>query len=149
MTVFPQSAWLEALGWTLVNSWWQFGILWMVWLLIQKVWPRASSASRYNLAVGFLLTGTIWAIIGFIGRYLNLPAAGAGPATPPAIATPASWPALQELPSLIFPFISILYLAWLAYKLSHLFIQLRSIRSLANSGLRKVPVQWRIFTEAM
>lgn len=149
MTVFSQSAWLEALGWTLVNSWWQFGILWMVWLLIQKVWPRASSASRYNLAVGFLLTGTIWAIIGFIGRYLNLPAAGAGPATPPAIATPASWPALQELPSLIFPLISILYLAWLAYKLSHLFIQLRSIRSLANSGLRKVPVQWRIFTEAM
>jgi beta-lactamase regulating signal transducer with metallopeptidase domain len=148
MALLPQYAWLEALGWTIVNSWWQFGLLWIGWLLLQKVWPRASASTRYNLGITFLLIGTGWFLTGFVLRCL-----APGRELESVIFQSGNnsgwWLSIQKIPSLVFPYLSIAYLAWIGIKLFQLVFQYRQVKLNGISGLHKVPTTWRIFSEAM
>lgn len=148
MTLLPQYAWLEALGWTIVNSWWQFGLLWTCWLLLQKVWPRASASTRYNLGIAFLLIGTGWFLIGFILRCLA-PELEPEPVLFQSGNSFGWWLSILKIPSLFFPYLSIAYLSWLGIKLFRLVFQYRQVKLSGISGLHKVPSTWRIFSEAM
>lgn len=149
MSLLPQFAWLEALGWTIVNSLWQFGILWMVWLLLQKVWPRASASTRYNLAVSILLLGTSWAFLGFIARCIDLHQQLSDASNSYSTVGFGGLDQIRQLPGILFPYLSIAYLTWLAYKITQLFIQFKSLKTLGSSGLHRVPAQWRVFLETM
>ncbi len=66
MHLFYQPAFMEALGWALVDSFWKMGGLWIAYLLITGNGKRFSAAARYFLAVAFISGGTVWA-------FLNIP----------------------------------------------------------------------------
>jgi beta-lactamase regulating signal transducer with metallopeptidase domain len=149
MDLLPQYAWLEALGWALVNSWWQFGILWIVWMLVQKLWPLPSASSRYNLAMAFLLLGTVWAIT--TGIRSGLPAANTlqYQSTLSNTLTNSWWLALQGMISRFIPVFSVIYLLWLSVRFGQLAFQFRDLRRGTQAGIRKAPAAWRIFVETM
>lgn len=148
MDLLPQQAWLEALGWALVNSWWQFGILWIVWMLVQKLWPLPSASSRYNLAMVFLLLGTAWAIK--TGIRTGLPALdGFQQTTLPNTRVNSTWLVLQGVFTHAIPILSLIYLLWLSVRFGQLAFQYRDLRKGAHAGIRKAPATWRIFVETM
>lgn len=149
MDLLPQNAWLEALGWAIVNSWWQFGILWIVWLLVQKLWPLPSAASKYNLAMALLLLGSAWVVstgFTFEGRdqlYSGLAQDKS------ALLGVSWWQQLQIAFHQLFSFISLFYLVWLAYRFAQLAFQYQDLRRDARMGLHKSPATWRIFVDTM
>lgn len=149
MDLLPQNAWLEALGWAIVNSWWQFGILWIVWLLVQKLWPLPSAASKYNLAMALLLLGTAWVVstgLAFEGSdqlYSGLAQDKS------ALLGVSRWEQLQIAFHQLFSFISLFYLVWLAYRFTQLAYQYQDLRKGARMGLHKSPATWRIFVDTM
>jgi len=149
MDLLPQNAWLEALGWAIVNSWWQFGILWIVWLLVQKLWPLPSSASKYNLAMALLLLGTAWVVsTGF--AFEGSAQLHTGLTKDKSALLGVSWSEqLQVAFYQLFSFISLFYLVWLAYRFVQLAFQYQDLRRDARMGLHKSPATWRIFIDTM
>ncbi len=157
MELLPQNAWLEALGWALVNSWWQFGILWFVWLLLQKLWPQPSSSFRFNLALGLLLTGTAWVFATGFLHYAEAVNSGNGSSSP---VSPAGleltntglegwWTFFQSLLHAIIPYLSITYLGWLLLRSVRMGYQYRNIQLQSVNGLKKIPTTWRLFVASM
>ncbi|MDP4252041.1 MAG: M56 family metallopeptidase, partial [Bacteroidota bacterium] len=64
MSHFLNAENLNSLGWSLLNSIWQIGILWVIYLLIAKTSKRFSAAARYNLALLFSSLGFVWFLYG-------------------------------------------------------------------------------------
>ncbi|MCU0386196.1 MAG: M48 family metalloprotease, partial [Flavihumibacter sp.] len=128
---------------------WQFGILWIVWLLVQKLWPLPSAASKYNLAMALLLLGTACVVstgIAFEGSaQLNSDLVQ----DRSALLALAWWQQLQIAFYQLFSFISIFYLVWLAYRFAQLAFQYQDLRRDARMGLHKSPPTWRIFIDTM
>lgn len=150
MNVIPQNLWLEALGWTIINSWWQFGILWLIWKLIQRVWPGFSSSHRYILALIVVISGSFWSIGGFLVRILTT--AGASNLSPGGIYERMAFTGTAGGPGLLSAFISavsIVYLIWIGYRFTRLFYHFSDVTRLVETGLEKMPVNWRLFTENM
>ena len=146
MPNLPQAALLESLGWTILNSWWQFGILWLLYLFIKKVLPGLRSAQRYNLLIFLLMTGILWSVYFFFvqlaaadSNELNQVASWNLPFTDGGHFQAASWL------DLALPYISIIYLSWLTIKLLQFFRQLWFTQSVTAEGLQKAPVKWRIY----
>jgi beta-lactamase regulating signal transducer with metallopeptidase domain len=63
-----QSAFAEALGWSLVDSLWQTGTLWGVYSLITLNGKNYSPTARHNLAFLSILAATAWL---FVSLYIN------------------------------------------------------------------------------
>jgi beta-lactamase regulating signal transducer with metallopeptidase domain len=59
MHLFTQSALLRALGWSLFNSIWQMGFLWLFYRTFVAAFGRSSARIRHNLALGLVSIGTI------------------------------------------------------------------------------------------
>ncbi|MCF1714834.1 M48 family metalloprotease [Flavihumibacter sp. RY-1] len=149
MDLLPQNAWLEALGWAIVNSWWQFGILWIVWLLVQKLWPLPSAASKYNLAMALLLLGSAWVVsTGFTFEASDQLYSGLAQDNS-ALLGISWWEQLQRGFYQLFSFISLFYLVWLAYRFTQLAFQYQDLRRDARMGLHKSPATLRIFVDTM
>src|SRR4051812_44259459 len=60
MSMLGQSAFLKALGWALLNSLGQFGLLSLIFILLSGVRKNISSNARHNLALWFLSIGFLW-----------------------------------------------------------------------------------------
>ena len=41
----------EMIGLTILHSLWQITLLWIILVAVLKLWPKASSAVRYHLAI--------------------------------------------------------------------------------------------------
>ena len=149
MDLLPQHAWLEALGWAIVNSWWQFGILWIVWLLVQKLWPLPSAASKYTLAMVLLLLGTAWVIATGLGFEGSDQFHTGFTHNTSALLRVTWWGQLQIAVHQLFSFISLFYLLWLAYRFAQLGFQYQDLRRGARTGLHKSPATWRVFVDTM
>ncbi len=62
---------LIALGWSLLNSIWQMGILWLAYLLMTRNHKRFSAAGRHNLALLLSGLGFVWFIFSLIMGLLH------------------------------------------------------------------------------
>lgn len=72
MTAFLQSHFLQALGYTIANSFWQAAILWILVIIIKSI-LRISSSKKYALAVLAQVAGVIWFIytLSFYFSYIS------------------------------------------------------------------------------
>lgn len=150
MPNLPQAALLEALGWTIVNSWWQFGILWLLFLFIKKVLPGMRSALRYNLLLVLLMIGLSWTFLSLLIRLNTDDSSLLVPVT--ALQDNLAltlYDKLHYLVSLTLPYLSLIYLIWLFFKLLQFTHQLWFTRQVTMEGLVKAPVKWRIFLESI
>lgn len=63
MVEILRSSFFEALGWSLIDSLWQNGILWGLYCALTLNGKKYSSSARHNLAFLFSLSGTSWFFI--------------------------------------------------------------------------------------
>jgi beta-lactamase regulating signal transducer with metallopeptidase domain len=73
MHLLTHSAILRALGWSLFNSLWQMGLLWLfysVTVLFFRNWP---SRVRHGLLLLLLTAGSVWSAVTFISAYWLAP----------------------------------------------------------------------------
>ncbi len=148
MPHLPQALYLEALGWSLLNSWWQFGILWVLYLFLKWLLPLRSAATRYNLARLLLGIGVIWFGVGLL---LTL--------SRDAIPTPTISLQNDELVqnyflwrnniSKILPWLSFAYLIWLVFSCLGLWRSFYQNEIVRSKGLERAPVEWRLFLQEM
>src|SRR5687768_8603891 len=74
MAGISQSAFLQALGWATLNSFWQMALLWAAFLTVQYFF-RLSSNKKYLGALAALGIGVAWFLATFLLYYQSGPAA--------------------------------------------------------------------------
>jgi len=141
MHLLTQSALLQALGWTLMNSLWQMGLLWLSWWLLTLLFQQAPSRFRHGLALALLAFGTFGSLVTFIATYFF---DGGGWATLRA----DSWGNTNRLIATALPYCSVLYLLVLGVLLTRYCRQVLHARRLTREGLSKMPAGLRVFVES-
>jgi beta-lactamase regulating signal transducer with metallopeptidase domain len=149
MRFFDQSLLLHGLGWSLIDSFWQMGFLWFLYIFLIGKGNRFSAASRHNLAVMLSSIGFFWFCATFVWHLTGL--SGSSPLN----YLVALWSPGNKLLSLVNQaksyineysiYLSVVYLFAIGI------ISLRYLRYFAHlkklklSGLRKVPSELGLF----
>lgn len=66
------SAFLKALGWSLIDSLWQMGVLWLSYILITGNGKRFTASYRYSLSLLAIFSGCLWFIVSFALNYYHV-----------------------------------------------------------------------------
>jgi beta-lactamase regulating signal transducer with metallopeptidase domain len=143
MHLLTQSALLQALGWTLVNSLWQMGLLWLTWILLTALFHQSPARFRHGLALTLLGFGALGSMVSFVANYFfgNYFFDDGGRIIPGV----AGWGTIRLWIPLILPYCSSLYLlvlGGLLFRYFHLYLQ---SRRLTREGLTRAPAEFRVF----
>lgn len=65
------SSFLNALGWSLIDSLWQMGTLWIIYTLIIRSLRKSGPSFRYLLGVGLFSIGSLWFLINIGYNYYH------------------------------------------------------------------------------
>lgn len=150
MHLLTQSTLLRALGWSLLNSFWQMAFLWLTYVFFTNIFRRASSGVRYGLAVILLGAGTVWTGISFFNAFLS----AGDPAQSYQLGIPyfshAHWVGSilltgRQLINESIPWCSTLYLLTLLFLFARYGKQYLYSRRLMRTGLSKAAPELRIF----
>jgi len=66
MNLLNQSAFLKALGWSLLDSLWQMALLWLVYIVLTANGKKLLSRQRHTIALLSLAGGSLWFVINLI-----------------------------------------------------------------------------------
>ncbi|HPG12038.1 MAG TPA: M56 family metallopeptidase [Chitinophagaceae bacterium] len=138
-----QTDFLHALGWALLNSFWQMAILWMAWQCIFLIHKKASATTRSTTATFFLTAGFVWFLITLTGAFTG--SASIVVSDKNIINTIYSDTESRLLT--ILPYASALYLLLLIFPLLHFIRNYRYVGVIRKYGLSKIDVQWRLFVQ--
>lgn len=152
MNLVHQSAFLKALGWSLLDSLWQMGVLWLMYVLLTANGKRLHARQRHTLALLSLAGGSLWFLITLVINFYKAVAAPEVikvmvmpgdmiPATSNSTGLPAQWlePAL--------PFVSVAYLLIISLLFIRFYHQYRYTRRLSHEGLQKARVEFRLYLQ--
>src|ERR1700730_6628061 len=151
MALLGQSAFLKALGWALLNSIWQMGLLWVIFLLLTACMRKLTAQMKHSLAVMLLGTGFCWFAFTLASQYLDY-------SENPAILTlsnpdPSSQNLMDMFGSLTkvlegsLPYFSIVYLGITAFLFFRFTSQYRYTNFLCNEKVHKPNVSIRIYVQ--
>jgi Zn-dependent protease with chaperone function len=107
MQLILHSGLLTSLGWSLLNSFWQMGLLWLLYSLVTLSPNRLTAAARHNLAFILLAFGAGWFLAGFFDRDQLLSAALFSGGFPAGLSVLAA--SIDQ----VLPYFSFIYLATL------------------------------------
>ncbi|AXY74930.1 hypothetical protein D3H65_13435 [Paraflavitalea soli] len=152
MNLVNQSAFLKALGWSLLDSLWQMGVLWLIYVLLTANGKKFNARQRHTLALLSLAGGSCWFLITLV---INFYKAAATPQfvtllvnAGEAINTPASFKSnIAGWLELVLPFLSVAYLLMTAWLFFRFYRQYRYTRQLFHQGLQKINPEWRVFLQ--
>jgi beta-lactamase regulating signal transducer with metallopeptidase domain len=133
MHLLTQSALLQALGWSLLNSLWQMGLLWFFYKVLILLFPDISARMRHGLILSSLVAGTFWSVSGFVSASMG--AAGILPVLAPVRSFIANF----------LPYGSSLYLLILAGLLVRYFYHYFYSTRLTREGLSRIEPGYRVF----
>lgn len=153
MNLLNQSAFLKALGWSLLGSLWQMGLLWLVYLVFTANGRKLLSRQRHTIALLSLAGGSLWFLITFSVNFYK--AANGIPlftftlggnlatTTSGLMALINHWfePAL--------PFLSLAYLLTATFLFVRFYFQYRRTQQLYTTGLQKAHPEWRAFLQQL
>lgn len=139
MAGISQSAFLQALGWATLNSFWQMALLWAGFLTVQYFF-RLSSHKKYLGALAALALGFAWFVGTFILYYQS------GPAASLFVSTDAATPGLATW-NIILSSASLAYLLLLMVPAYRLFKNWQYIEYLKKYGLEKSGLEYRLFVK--
>ncbi len=151
MNLLAQSAFLKALGWALLHSLWQMGVLWLLYALLTGNGKRFQSRQRYNLALILVSIGTLSFVYTLIKEFYQL-------AEPTIVYhqvnsfSTTDTSLISQAASLLdpaLPVLSVFYLLVIVLLFARFFRQYYFSRQLINSGLQKVNPELRLFLEQM
>ncbi|WP_207493554.1 M56 family metallopeptidase [Aridibaculum aurantiacum] len=154
MIQVTQSPFLQALGHAIINSLWQFALLWLLYIIITGI-SRMKSHGRFVTAMLFQFSGFAWFLFTFIFYYqqcLQYPSMAILPGhLHDAVASTTNL--RQQLflfmvkAELVLPYLSIAYLSLLLF-LSVKWVQAyRYTNRIKTTGLQKIDVDWRLFVQ--
>lgn len=152
MNLVNQSAFLKALGWSLLDSLWQMGVLWLIYVLLTANGKKFNARQRHSLALLSLAGGAFWFLITLVINFYQAAAApqmvtllvnaGETIASPASIkSNMATW--LEP----VLPFLSVTYLLITAWLFFRFYRQYRYTRQLFHQGLQKINPEWRVFLQ--
>lgn len=148
MNVLYQSAFLKALGWSLLDSFWQMGILWLVYVLLTGNGKKFKSGQKHSLALLSLAGGAIWFLITLIFHFHRLVDGAAFTVNAGSAETGTSWTSITSFFSYIesaLPFLSLAYLLAVIYLFIRLYRQYYITQKLFSTGICKVKPELRVF----
>ncbi|MCY7420734.1 MAG: M48 family metalloprotease [Chitinophagaceae bacterium] len=159
MFQFSQSPFLQALGYTIVNSLWQFATLWLIYLAVNSVF-NISSHKKYAAAVSLQLVGFAWFLFTFIFYYnkcFYLAATGAAFNNELISFGQMSYTGsvkdrvlLGILRTEVFlPYLSVAYLIIFCFLIIKWVQAFRYTNFVQVTGLEKIDVQFRLFVERL
>jgi beta-lactamase regulating signal transducer with metallopeptidase domain len=138
MTAWSQSPFLQALGWAMLNSFWQMALIFASFSALQHV-VRLSSQRKYVLAIGSMGIGLFWFTCTFFA-FFSKGADGTILAKHPFAPTSQTWNILLSSASLA-------YLVLLLVPTYRLFKNWRYIVHLKRRGLQKTAMEYRLFVK--
>lgn len=125
---------LSALGSSVLNSFWQMGLLWLIVIAITKYRKNISPETLGNISFTALVAGFVAFIATFIISYQSPDAAGV-----------LVWTANSYLPGVIINTSAGIYLLLLLLPVTRLLIGYKNVRLLKTTGLQRAPGKYKIF----
>jgi len=153
MILLGQSAFLKALGWALLNSLWQFSVLWLVFMILIRQRKSLSPAVKHAFALAFLVAGFVWFGVGLSAEYFEYKSDGG--ASPPGIqfTTSAFYSGLYRSAAQFLEsnlaYLSALYLiivGGLFTRFSRYFYHAHTIQT---KGISKLPADLRLYVQQL
>jgi beta-lactamase regulating signal transducer with metallopeptidase domain len=147
-----QSAFLKALGWSLLDSLWQMALLWLVYIGLTANGRKLLSRQRHTIALLSLAAGSMWFLITLIVNFYKaakgVPVETLYVTDTDTIYLTASWPniIIRWLEPAL-PFLSLAYLLAAAFLFIRFYIQYRQTQLLFTTGLQKADPEWRAFLQ--
>ena len=149
MNFLNQLPFLKALGWTLLDSLWQMGILWLLYVLLTANGKKFQSNQRHTLALFSLMGGSLWFVITFFIHFnaiLKTPAAFYSNTFITNLANSANgFSYLPEIIGATLSFFSIGYLIILSFLFIKLYRQYNHTKYLYSNCKHKAAPELRIF----
>jgi len=139
------SAFLNALGWSLVNSVWQFAICWFAYRVFIAGASRLPAAIKHTAALCLLFSGSLFFVFECIWKYNtgNTPAIGL--ITSENSNWYQGWQATGHYLDSFMPYWSLLYLACIVLLFLKLAFFVRRAGNLHHNGVSKISARWRIY----
>lgn len=150
MALLGQSAFLKALGWALLNSIWQIGLLWLMFLLLTACMRKLTAQMKHSLAVILLGTGFCWFAITLAGGYLTysehpVVVNVAGDAKPENIL--GYFGVFTKGIEFALPYLSVLYLGVTLFLFFRFAAQYRYTNHLCTQNIQKPQASVRIYVQ--
>ena len=159
MFQISQSIFLQALGYSIINSIWQFGFLWLIYLLLNCV-ASLSSHKKYAAAISLQLAGFLWFVITFIFYYNKCTyLVNTGTTLNDGLISFGQMPYTGSIKDRILlgilsteaflPYLSLAYIIIFFFLVLRWAEAFRITRSLHLNGLEKIDVEFRLFVEKL
>lgn len=154
MDVLNQSAFLKALGWSILDSFWQMGILWLLYVMLTGNGKRFNSPQRHSLALLSLGAGSLWFLITLIFHFNQVINSNAvviytNSTSSDTINTNVSVTSAIGILEPVLPFLSIAYLSAIIYLFIRLYRQYYVTQKLFFTGTCKVSPELRVFLQTV
>ena len=140
MAGLSQSAFLQALGWATLNSFWQMALLWCVFLGANYFF-KLSAQNKYYLSAVSVISGAVWFFVSFFLHYNNYTPGNSFDFAKYSI------PSLSNLLPVILTSASITYLILLLVPAYRLIYSWKSIQLLRKVGLQKAEIHYKLFVQ--
>ena len=149
MNVLYQSAFLKALGWSLLDSFWQMGVLWLVYVLLTQNGKKFKSGQKHSLALLSLAGGAAWFVVTLMFRFHELVDEAGVAVTVVGPETNFSITSFFSFVEPVLPFLSLAYLLSVVYLFIRLYRQYYVTQKLFTTGIYKVNPELRVFLKHM
>jgi beta-lactamase regulating signal transducer with metallopeptidase domain len=151
MNFINQSAFLKALGWSLLDSLWQMGLMWLVYMCLTANGKKFQARQRHTIALLSLTGGTLWFVVTLI---VNFYKAAAAPEIVTVYLSAGEQFSAQPLMARIagffepaLPYLSIAYLAVACFLFLRFYRHYYRTRQLYTTGIQKAHPEWRVFLQ--
>lgn len=145
-----QSAFLKALGWSLIDSLWQFGVLWLLYVLLTANGKRYQSHQRHTIALLSLAGGSGWFLVTLVINFYKAAAAPAVINWQGAEAPVMDYGILGNTSRLIepaLPLLSIGYLLAAAWLFIRFYYRFHHTKQLLKAEMVKASPELRVFLQ--
>ena len=147
MTEISQSGFLHALGWAVLNSLWQMALLWVIYQFISGLIIRKNISLKNSLATFLLLAGFGW----FVFTFFAILSDSTHKITliENTFSGFAGNEKLNNWFQLLLLAAAITYVLLLGIPLYRFWKSYRYLIIIRNEGLKKINVEWRIFSKKL
>ncbi|HZG25921.1 MAG TPA: M56 family metallopeptidase, partial [Chitinophagaceae bacterium] len=153
MTLLGQSAFLKALGWALLNSLWQFSLLWLVFLVLIRQRKTLSPAIKHGFAITFLVAGFLWFGVGLSVEYFEYKSDPVTEHTGIQITTSALFSSLYRSATQVIEsnlaYLSVIYLVIVGGLFTRFSRYFYNAHAIQTRGISKLPVDLRLYVQQL
>jgi beta-lactamase regulating signal transducer with metallopeptidase domain len=140
MAAWSQSPFLQALGWAMLNSFWQMALLYTLSSVLPYI-VSLSSQKKYYFGLTCMAAGTIWFAYTFFSFYQSAGAVTLASGYP-LVPTSHTW-------HIVLSSASLAYLLLLFLPAYRLFKKWKYIEDLKKLGLQKTAMEYRLFVKTV